>query len=166
MVSAGTINTFPWPFLDGQEMQSTVNESAQECFLSLESISQIRTATRNQRKMGTQEKGSLGPFQKWMKRRAVKKGNFLCFQDLFQLDRGKLAKIILNDIECLSCEIPLIEHFSVLKARWEKPRTFDSLGNFQINGKAHNSAFRELIAAKEMEKNGQEMSKNSAPNLG
>lgn len=47
--------------------------------------------------MGTQEKGTIGPFQKWMKRRAVKKGNFLFIQDLFHLDRGKLAKIILND---------------------------------------------------------------------
>lgn len=49
------------------------------------------------------------------------------------------------------------------KARWETPGKFKSLGNFQIKGKADNSAFRDLIMAKEIEKNVQEMSKSSAP---
>lgn len=38
-----------------------------------------------------------------------------------------------------------------------------SLGNFQIKGKANNCTFRDLITAKEIEKNVWEMSRNSAP---
>lgn len=38
-----------------------------------------------------------------------------------------------------------------------------SLGNFQIKGKANNCTFRDLIIAEEIEKNVQEMSRNSVP---
>lgn len=53
--------------------------------------------------------------------------------------------------------------YVAFKDRWETPGKFKSLRNFQINGKANNSAFRDLITAKEIEKNVQEMSKSSAP---
>uniref|UniRef100_A0A803VHT8 Reverse transcriptase domain-containing protein n=1 Tax=Ficedula albicollis TaxID=59894 RepID=A0A803VHT8_FICAL len=165
-LSAGAINTFPQAFkqlMEGREMQTTINQSAQDCFGCLESISQIRTATRDKNNKGAREKQPKRPFQKWMKDRAIKKGDYLRFQRLFHLDRGKLARIILDDIEALSCDIPPSEIYSVFKDRWETPGNFKSLGEFQSNGKADNSAFRDLITAKEIEKNVQEMSKGSAP---
>lgn len=166
-LSAGKINTFREVFqqlFNGQEISSLVNKTAQDCFEELELISQARTSTRGSTsKKGTQEVQSRRPRQKWMSKRAIKRGNYLRFQRLFHLDRGKLAKIILDDVESLSCDIPPSEIYSVFNARWNTPGKFESLGDFQIHGKADNSAFRDLITAKEIEKNVQEMSKSSAP---
>lgn len=124
----------------------------------LHRISQIRTSTQDKNKRRTQERNSRRPV-----REQSREVNYLHFQRLFHLDRGKLAKITLDDVECLSCDIPPCEIYSAFKARWETPGKFKSLGNFQIKGKADNSAFRDLIMAKEIEKNVQEISKNSAP---
>lgn len=165
-LSAGRIQDFQEAFrqlINDREITATVNQSAQDCFGCLELLSQMRTSTRERRTKGTQEGTQIRPRQRWMTKRAIRKGTFLRFQRLFYLDRGKLARIILDDIECLSCEIPPKDIYSVFKARWETPGVFEGLGNFQINGKADNSAFRDLITAKEIEKNVQEMSKNSAP---
>lgn len=66
----------------------------------------------------------------------------------------------------MSCDIPPSEIYSIFKARWETPGKFVSLGNFHINGEADNSAFRDLITAKEIEKNVQEMSKRHLVQMG
>ena len=53
-----------------------------------------------------QEACPLGPPKRWMKKRAVQRGQFLYFQWLFHTDRGKLASIIPDDVESLRCSLP------------------------------------------------------------
>lgn len=124
-LSAGAINTFSGALkqlMDGQAIQPVVKQTSKDCLGCLESISQIRIATRGKNYktgQGTQEKQPRKPFQKWMKERAIKKGNYLRFQRLFYLDRGKLARILLDDMECLSCDISASEIHSVFKSRRE-----------------------------------------------
>ncbi|GAB0190072.1 basic proline-rich protein-like [Grus japonensis] len=80
-------------------------------------------------------------------------------QQLFYLDRGKLAGIILDDVESLRCGIPLDEVHDVFKSRWESPGIFKGLGAFRSTGLADNSAFEAMIMAKEISKNIKEMTK-------
>uniref|UniRef100_A0A8C0TZ11 Reverse transcriptase n=1 Tax=Cyanistes caeruleus TaxID=156563 RepID=A0A8C0TZ11_CYACU len=100
---------------------------------------------------------------KWMSKRAIKKGQYLRFQKLFYTDRGKLARIILDDVEGLKCQIPANEISSVFRERWETPGSFKGFEDFEAEGKTDNTKFLPLITAKEIDKNIKEMAKTSAP---
>ncbi|KAJ7428232.1 hypothetical protein WISP_01485 [Willisornis vidua] len=143
---------------------SVIGEATEKCYGCLSMMCQIgkTSATKKQRRNRKPKKASDGK-QQWMRKRAIKRGHFLRFQDLFYKDRGKLARIILDDLESMQCEIPLQELYSVFQSRWETPGSFKSLGSFKSAGLADNKAFYTMITEKEVEKNAKEMSKNSAP---
>ena len=150
--------------IEGEEDLTTVADKAMEdCFARLAFKSSELKAGQGRPRQVAQTARPSEPPKGWMKKRAVKRGQFLRFQRLFYLDRGKLAGIILDDMESLTCGIPQDEIPDVFKSRWESPGTFKGLGAFRSRGQADNSAFEAMITAKEISKNIKEMNKNSAP---
>ncbi|XP_064366568.1 uncharacterized protein LOC135328147 [Dromaius novaehollandiae] len=64
--------------------------------------------------------------RKWMKIRAVKRGQYLRYQRLFEMDRKKLAGIILDNIEALKCPLPMDELYNSFRKKWEEGGPFQS----------------------------------------
>ncbi|GAB0186306.1 mitochondrial enolase superfamily member 1 [Grus japonensis] len=136
-----------------------VDEAVVDCYSCLLMRSAELKVSQDRQHQVARKAGHSDPPKRWTKKRAVKRGQFLRFQRLFYLDRGKLAGIILDDVESLRCGIPLDEVHNVFKSRWELPGTFKGLGAFRSTGLADNSAFETMITAKEISKNIKEMKK-------
>lgn len=96
-----------------------------------------------------------------MIKRARKRGDCLQYQKLFQLHRGRLAGIILDDTEAIQCQIPSDTVHAAFKARRETTASFKGMKSFPPHGKADNTVFQSLIM--EHQKNIRQMGKNCAP---
>jgi len=146
-----------------KDLPTLINEATKDRCACLFFKSQESKAAQGGRPKVTQRVSPSAPPKMWMKKRAKRRGQFLRFQRLFYLDRGKLASIILDDVESLRCGIPLDDIHAVFKSRWEVPGTFKGLGAFVTVGQADNSTFEAMVTAKEVSKNINEMNKNVAP---
>lgn len=149
--------------IEGKDAPSTlVDEAIEDCYSCLFMKSTELKASQGQQHQMAWQARTLEPPKEWMKKRAVKQGQFLRFQQLFYQDRGKRAGIILDDVESLRYSIPQDEVQEVFKSRWELPVTFKGLGAFRTIGQVDNSAFKAMIAVKEISKTITEMNKYSA----
>uniref|UniRef100_A0A8B9QGS0 Reverse transcriptase domain-containing protein n=1 Tax=Apteryx owenii TaxID=8824 RepID=A0A8B9QGS0_APTOW len=95
--------------------------------------------------------------------REVKRGLYLRYQRLFEIDCKKLAGIILDNIEALKCPLPMGELYGSFRRKCKEGSSFAGLGAFRSAGTAENSAFKKMISSKEVLKNIAEMNKNSTP---
>ncbi|XP_005062805.1 PREDICTED: uncharacterized protein LOC101821172, partial [Ficedula albicollis] len=97
----------------GEDGQAVVNECFEKFFGGSESSSQDKKSVKG-RKPKKRRKGNQRTTS-WMKRRARKKGKYLRYQKLFYAHRKRLAKIILDDVEALQCQIPSGTVYSTFK---------------------------------------------------
>lgn len=150
--------------IEGKEDSSTlIDEVVEDCYSCLFMKSTELKASQGRKHQVARRAHPSELPKEWMKKRAVKWGQSLRFQQLFYLDRGKLAHIILDDVQSLRCGIPVDEMHKVFRSRWESPGTFKGLGAFRTIGQADNSAFEAIITVKEISKCIKEISKNTAP---
>lgn len=135
---------------EGKEDPSTlIDEVVEDCYSCPFIKSTKLIASQGQKHQVTHRARPSKPPKEWMKKRAVKQGQFLQFQQLFYLDRGKLASIRPDDVESLQHSIPLDKEHRVFKLRWELMGIFKGLGAFRTIGQMDNLAFEDTIVAKE-----------------
>lgn len=149
--------------LDGQDPQGMVNDAFEDCFSGLKKLSQTTKATKASESQRSRGQRASKTTANWMQKRAKRKGKYLRFQRLFDLHRGRLARLILDNSDTLQCEIPSGVVYSTFKARWETSVEFKGLETFQSFKEADNNVFWALITDREAEKNLKEMKRTSAP---
>lgn len=147
--------------LDGQDLQVVANEVYEKFRDSLSGLGlKVSSGLKSRRPRG--QKASKTK-TKWMQKRAVKHGKYLRYQKLFQLHRGRLVRLILDDTEALQCQIPSGIVHSTFKERWETSVCFNGLESFPVYREADNTMYQDLITEKEIGKNMEDMRKTSAP---
>lgn len=139
-----------------------VNEVYEEFFGSLSRFSQDRKSSRGQKLQRSKGQRASKKKTSWMRKRAEKK-DYLQFQKLFHLHRGRLAQIILDNNKTLQCQIPSGVVHSAFKARWETTASFKWMESFPPHGEVDNTIFQSLIMEHEIRKNVNEMGKILIP---
>ena len=84
-----------------KDLPTLIDEATKDRCACLFFKSHELNAAQGGRPKATQRVSPSEPPKMWMKKRAKRRGQFLRFQQLFYLDRGKIAGIILDDVESL-----------------------------------------------------------------
>ncbi|XP_055772989.1 uncharacterized protein LOC129850771 [Salvelinus fontinalis] len=100
--------------------------------------------------------------RRWMERRRAKSEKFKQHQRLFEGDRGKLGKLILDGADNRECHITIEALTEAYTAQWGKAGKFGGLGQFRSSGGADNSHFCTPITASEALANLKAITKDSA----
>lgn len=137
-----------------------VSEVYEEFCGSLSGFSQDRKSSRGQKLQRSKGQKASKKKTSWMRKRAEKKGDYLRYQKLFHLHRGRLAQIILDN-ETLQCQIPSGIVHAAFKARWETAASFKGMESIPPHEEADSTVFQSLIMEHEIRKNVNEMGKIS-----
>lgn len=138
---------------DADQVTALVESSASSLIQMLNSGGAVTRRAARPRAEQVERIPERQPERSWMRTRAMKRGRYAKYQQMFARNTSKLSSLILDGTEQIRCRVPLEEVHTVFKDRWENRATFGGLGQFKSSGQADNGPFESWITAEEVRLN-------------